>query len=388
MVGEAKWNALSFEEVRSKSEKFSEDRDWNQFHTPRNLLLAMVGEVGELSECFQWKGEVAENLKGFSDAEKHHIGEEMSDVLVYLIRLADKCGVDLPSAVLAKMIKNEEKYPAHLARGRSTKYTELERESASKISQVEPERDSENQPEHEDKHVSELGKYEYWSSTYERELEDFHEEGAYGEDWFSRHTGRGRLRKFIEDQIINAFGQSSIGLLDVGCGNGLFLMEAAQSERLTFQELLGIDYAMNAIEVCRAYQEKKLKNRDWMTATQEGIDRIKFSLMDFLDNSLETRSFEVVHDKGTLDAMYLSSDENLGLYMRNLARVLTDRGLFIITSCNLTKEELMRLFSPPVFRSAKLLDELSHTSFTFGGQKGSAVTTLAIELTPGAPPRT
>lgn len=109
MIGEAKWNSLSFEEVRSKAESFSEDRDWNQFHTPRNLLLAMVGEVGELSECFQWKGEVAENLIGFSDAEKHHIAEEMSDVLVYLIRLADKCGVDLPNAVLAKMIKNEEK---------------------------------------------------------------------------------------------------------------------------------------------------------------------------------------------------------------------------------------------------------------------------------------
>eukprot|EP00189_Rhodosorus_marinus_P011085 CAMPEP_0184743490 /NCGR_PEP_ID=MMETSP0315-20130426/6371_1 /TAXON_ID=101924 /ORGANISM="Rhodosorus marinus, Strain UTEX LB 2760" /LENGTH=388 /DNA_ID=CAMNT_0027214811 /DNA_START=137 /DNA_END=1303 /DNA_ORIENTATION=+ len=388
MVGEAKWNALSFEEVRSKAQSFSEDRDWNQFHTPRNLLLALVGEVGELSECFQWKGEVAENLEGFSDAEKHHIGEEMSDVLVYLIRLADKCGVDLPSAVLAKMMRNEQKYPAHLARGRSTKYTELDQETASRTSPVDPENDGENQPEHADEHVSELGKYEYWSSTYEKELEEFHKEGAYGEDWFSRHTGRGRLRNFLENQITNTFGQSNIRLLDVGCGNGLFLMEAAQSEKITFQELLGIDYAMNGIEVCRAYHEKKLRNRGLTRATQQGVDRITFRHMDFLDNCLETKSFDVVHDKGTLDAIYLSSNDNLGLYMRNLASVLADRGLFVITSCNLTKEELMGLFGRPVFRSAKLLDELSHSSFTFGGQKGSAVTTLAIELTPGVPPRT
>uniref|UniRef100_A0A7S3EEI3 Protein-lysine N-methyltransferase RMAR00112_LOCUS17155 n=1 Tax=Rhodosorus marinus TaxID=101924 RepID=A0A7S3EEI3_9RHOD len=392
MIGEAKWNSLSFEEVRSKAESFSEDRDWNQFHTPRNLLLAMVGEVGELSECFQWKGEVAENLIGFSDAEKHHIAEEMSDVLVYLIRLADKCGVDLPNAVLAKMIKNEEKYPAHLARGRSTKYTELEQESASGTSRGEPERDSENQPEQADKHVSELGKREYWSSTYEKELDLFREHRTYGEDWFSRHTGRGRLRKFIEDQIINTFGEANTRLLDVGCGNGLLLMEMAESERVTFQFLQGIDYAESAIDVCLAYQRKKLlKNQEQARtvhekATRPRIHGISFKHMDFLDNSLETKSFEVVHDKGTLDAMYLSSEENLGLYMRNLASVVADRGLFIITSCNLTKEELLGLFSPPVFPSAKLLDELSHRSFTFGGQKGSAVTTLAIELTGGLPP--
>lgn len=70
---------------------------------------AQVGEVGELSECFQWKGEVQKGLEGFSDEEKIHVGEEMVDVFVYLIRLADKCNVDLPSAITRKMTLNEQK---------------------------------------------------------------------------------------------------------------------------------------------------------------------------------------------------------------------------------------------------------------------------------------
>jgi len=103
--------------------RFAGEREWDQFHTPRNLVLALVGEVGELAECFQWKGEVEEGLKGFTEEEKEHIGEEMSDVLFYLARLADKCGVDLPAAAEKKMAKNRAKYPKDKARGRADKYT-------------------------------------------------------------------------------------------------------------------------------------------------------------------------------------------------------------------------------------------------------------------------
>ncbi|KAH8045087.1 hypothetical protein JL722_14398 [Aureococcus anophagefferens] len=95
----------------------------DQFHTPRNILTAMVGEVGELAECFQWKGEVARGLPEFSAKEKVHVGEEMSDVFVYLVRLADVCGVDLESAITRKIDLNAKKYPADKARGSSAKYT-------------------------------------------------------------------------------------------------------------------------------------------------------------------------------------------------------------------------------------------------------------------------
>lgn len=80
-----------------------------------NLLLPFslqVGEVGELSEIFQWRGEVARGLPNWEESEKEHLGEELSDVLLYLIRLADVCGIDLGEAATKKIVKNAVKYPA------------------------------------------------------------------------------------------------------------------------------------------------------------------------------------------------------------------------------------------------------------------------------------
>jgi len=70
-----------------------------------------VGEVGELSEIFQWRGEVAKGLPNWDESDKEHLGEELSDVLLYLIRLADICGIDLGDAALKKIVKNAIKYP-------------------------------------------------------------------------------------------------------------------------------------------------------------------------------------------------------------------------------------------------------------------------------------
>ncbi|XP_072163444.1 dCTP pyrophosphatase 1-like [Diadema setosum] len=114
----------TFEELRQMADKFVEDRDWNQYHSPRNLLLAMVGEVGELAEIFQWRGEVKEGLPNFSEKDKTHVAQELSDVLIYLVRLAQKCHVDLPLAAKEKMAVNEQKYPAERVRGSSKKYSE------------------------------------------------------------------------------------------------------------------------------------------------------------------------------------------------------------------------------------------------------------------------
>ncbi|RXH96407.1 hypothetical protein DVH24_008911 [Malus domestica] len=73
--------------------------------------FAQVGEVGELSEIFQWKGEVARGLPNWTSDEKEHLEEELSDVLLYLIQLADVCGLDLGQAALTKIVKNARKYP-------------------------------------------------------------------------------------------------------------------------------------------------------------------------------------------------------------------------------------------------------------------------------------
>ncbi|KAH6789725.1 dCTP pyrophosphatase-like protein [Perilla frutescens var. frutescens] len=103
--------------LKRKMDEFAKARDWEKFHSPRNLLLAMVGEVGELSEIFQWKGEVPRGLPDWKEEEKTHLGEELSDVLLYLVRLSDVCGVDLGKAALRKLDLNALKYPLPKGKG-------------------------------------------------------------------------------------------------------------------------------------------------------------------------------------------------------------------------------------------------------------------------------
>ncbi|XP_029987353.1 glutamyl-tRNA(Gln) amidotransferase subunit B, mitochondrial [Sphaeramia orbicularis] len=116
----------TMEDIRRMQAEFTDERDWNQFHQPRNLLLAMVGEVGEVSELFQWRGEVAEGLPNWTEAEREQLAHELSDVLIYLLELAEKCHVDLPQAVLRKMALNRLKYPASKVHGSAKKYTEYQ----------------------------------------------------------------------------------------------------------------------------------------------------------------------------------------------------------------------------------------------------------------------
>ncbi|KAB2636632.1 dCTP pyrophosphatase 1-like [Pyrus ussuriensis x Pyrus communis] len=111
MTGFAEGENVTLDLLKNKMAEFAKARNWDQFHSPRNLLLALVCEVGELSEIFQWKGEVPKGLPDWKEEEKQHLGEELSDVLLYLVRLSDICGVDLGKAALRKVELNGIKYP-------------------------------------------------------------------------------------------------------------------------------------------------------------------------------------------------------------------------------------------------------------------------------------
>ena len=104
---------------------FARDRDWEQFHSPKNLVMALTGEVGELAEVFQWLSEDASRVAAKDPKTAQAVRDEMADVLLYLVRLADVLGVDLNEAARAKLQINGMKYPADKARGRSAKYTEM-----------------------------------------------------------------------------------------------------------------------------------------------------------------------------------------------------------------------------------------------------------------------
>lgn len=119
-------SGVTLEGLRRLMAQFVTERDWGRFHTPRNVALALVGEVGEVAEIFQWRGEMKPGAPGMSDADRTHLGEELSDVLVYLVRLADLCSVDLGAAAIRKVRINHLKYPADVVRGKAGKYTELE----------------------------------------------------------------------------------------------------------------------------------------------------------------------------------------------------------------------------------------------------------------------
>lgn len=109
-------------ELRELVREFVRERDWDKFHTPRNLATALSVEASELLEPFQWL--VSGEANELDDAKRTAIRHEMADVLVYLVRLADKMDVDLYAAVQEKMALNRVKYPADKVRGDSRKYTE------------------------------------------------------------------------------------------------------------------------------------------------------------------------------------------------------------------------------------------------------------------------
>nr|XP_016441067.1 PREDICTED: dCTP pyrophosphatase 1-like [Nicotiana tabacum] len=142
--GEEFKGVVSLELLKKKMADFAKEREWDQFHTPRNLLLALVGEVGELSEIFQWKGEVPKGLPNWEEKEKQHLGEELSDVLLYLVRLSDMCGIDLGKAALRKLELNAIKYPVALCKGSSKKSTLLCKSTTTTSSNININNESEN----------------------------------------------------------------------------------------------------------------------------------------------------------------------------------------------------------------------------------------------------
>ena len=101
------------QETIDRIRKFTEDRDWEQFHSPENLAKSIVIEAAELLECFQWSSD---------EYDIQHVKEEIADVMVYTQNLLDKLGLDADEIVNMKMTQNEKKYPVEKAKGKSDKY--------------------------------------------------------------------------------------------------------------------------------------------------------------------------------------------------------------------------------------------------------------------------
>jgi dCTP diphosphatase len=116
---------MAISDVQQALREFAAQRDWEQFHTPKNLVMALAAEVGELVDIFQWLTP-DESMTVLSEAGRaEHVRDEIADVFGYLLRLCDVLGVDRESAIFDKIIKNAVKYPPESSKGSAAKYTDL-----------------------------------------------------------------------------------------------------------------------------------------------------------------------------------------------------------------------------------------------------------------------
>ena len=111
--------------LSSELERFAAERNWDQFHSPKNLAMALSGEVGELTEIFQWQTEAASQDAGRNPATAQLVRDELADVLMYVVRLASVLGVNLNEAVDHKLASNAVRYPVDKSYGSSKKYDKM-----------------------------------------------------------------------------------------------------------------------------------------------------------------------------------------------------------------------------------------------------------------------
>ncbi|KAK3563158.1 hypothetical protein QTP86_016400, partial [Hemibagrus guttatus] len=223
----------------------------------------------------------------------------------------------------------------------------------------------------EDFAPSKLGTKEYWDNAYSRELQTYRDIGDVGEIWFGEES-MNRVIRWIEKQNT----PENAAILDIGTGNGIFLVELAKHG---FMNLTGIDYSSASVELAtnvlaeEGLTNIKVQDYNFPSLELRGTNMFQHDRvpvyearsmktwftkeMDFLNPSPELKGFDLCIDKGTFDAISLNpEDREIAKlqYMTSLRAALKPQGHFIITSCNWTKEQLLQIFSP----GFELLQEL------------------------------
>ncbi|RZC36998.1 Methyltransf 31 domain containing protein [Asbolus verrucosus] len=207
----------------------------------------------------------------------------------------------------------------------------------------------------EELQASELGTREYWDNRYKEEIANFKDHGDPGEIWFGEDIVE-RIMKWIKKNVSITKNSK---FLDVGCGNGMFLIELAVQG---YTNLHGIDYSEDAIILAKSIAQKQ----DF---------QIQYSTCNILER-LEGQ-FDIIHDKGTYDAISLNANiqEYRIKYLDNVHKGLNNDGFFIITSCNWTKDELDQQFQ----NYFVCVDNVPTPQFKFGGKTGNIVTSLVYK---------
>eukprot|EP00357_Protocruzia_adherens_P015437 CAMPEP_0115001446 /NCGR_PEP_ID=MMETSP0216-20121206/17382_1 /TAXON_ID=223996 /ORGANISM="Protocruzia adherens, Strain Boccale" /LENGTH=222 /DNA_ID=CAMNT_0002366785 /DNA_START=57 /DNA_END=721 /DNA_ORIENTATION=+ len=213
---------------------------------------------------------------------------------------------------------------------------------------------------------SKLGSQEFWEETFVRESKNFSEAvetGTHddmidcGEVWFGERV----LEKVVNFMMDHGIA-SDAPILDLGCGNGNFLLKATEEGYTNFT---AVDYCQSAVNLAQEQCKHFLK---------EKADTITFKVEDIRCNTEDTaRKFLLIHDKGTLDAFLLCKENDPNEYVKGVHHRLqkNDKSRLLITSCNWTREELNNYFKEYLEEVDYIKD---HKSFSFGGSSGSTVT--------------
>ncbi|XP_063443516.1 EEF1A lysine methyltransferase 2-like [Mytilus trossulus] len=221
-------------------------------------------------------------------------------------------------------------------------------------------------PGQRDFESSSLGTIEHWDSTYEKELEAFKDIGDVGEIWFGEDSQE-RILDWIED---NEEIKSDDSIIDLGCGNGMLLVELSQRG---YSNLTGMDYSAGGIELAKSI------------AQTNNVENIKYEVADLICDDANKKytclghTYKVCVDKGTYDAISLMPSDEIPArqsYLQTLKRLMTSESLFIITSCNWTQDQLVEFFGSDLH----LHDKIKTPSFQFGGKTGNTVTSLIFKL--------
>ncbi|XP_032683728.1 EEF1A lysine methyltransferase 2 isoform X1 [Odontomachus brunneus] len=206
---------------------------------------------------------------------------------------------------------------------------------------------------------SELGTLVFWENAYAQELDNFRDHGDVGEIWFGAGNSR-KVVRWIATKL--NLDKENDKIIDVGCGNAMTLVELANEG---FADLTGVDYSQKAVDLAR------------MVLNDNNLSNVKLEVCDILNNTLSC-DFKVVHDKGTYDAISLSPDDPAAkrqTYVENIHRIISPGGYLVLTSCNWTKEELLRHFT----NHFELESQLPTDTFQFGGQTGNTITQLVFK---------
>jgi cyclopropane fatty-acyl-phospholipid synthase-like methyltransferase len=213
---------------------------------------------------------------------------------------------------------------------------------------------------------SKLGEKSYWDNFYTEEIEQFNNNtDLIGEIWFGKNVQKKEINYILETYKEN----KNIKVLDIGCGNAAFLLKL---HKKGFKNLYGMDYSEKSIELARQIIEERLETDD-----------IKLFVDDLSEPSCQYNDlceFDLIHDKGTFDAYMSDKNHKAFVYFDYIIKKSRNSGVFLITSCNFTKDELLNFVAEKHKERFSLKSEVPHKSFYYGGSTGQTVTTLIFNI--------